>query len=114
MGMLVRMGDIEGQTLALVGSAAVKAGRVRELSDVIMSARDMLRGRPVLQLAILHSILSSVTLHCVGEEDYLSELLHGLTDVTDFTEGDQFRTYYRRIATGLVHEYVVLPVRIFR
>jgi len=106
MGVLVRMGEVESQTLGMVGSAAVKGGKVRGLVDVVYSARDALRGRPALQLAILHSIMSSVTLHCVVEDEHLSELVQVLTDVTEFTEGEHFRVYYRRIATGLLHEYV--------
>ena len=106
MGVLVRMGQVESQTFGMVGAAAVKGGRVRALVEVVQSARDAMRGRPALQLAILHSILSSVTLHCVAEDEHLSDLVQALTEVTEFTEGEHFRAYYRRIATGLLHEYV--------
>ena len=103
---LVRMGQIESQTFGMVGAAAVKAGSVRALVGVVNAARDALRGRPVLQLAILHSILTSVTINCVAEDEHVSELVEGLADVTEFTEGDNYRNYFKRIATGLLNEYV--------
>lgn len=106
MTRLVQMGCIESQTFGMVGAAAVKAGKVRALADMVNNARETLRGRPVLQLAILHSILTSVTINCVAEDEHVSELVRGLTDVTEFTEGDHIRAYFTRIATGLLNEYI--------
>ena len=106
MAALVRMGQVEAQTFGMVGASAVKAGKVRSLTELVGVTRESLRGRPVLQLAILHSILSSITIHCVAEDDHVSDLVRSLADVTDFSEGEHFRQYFCRIATGLCHEYV--------
>jgi hypothetical protein len=75
-------------------------------ADMVMSARDGLRGRPVMQLAFLHSILASVTIHCVHEDDAVGDLVQALADLTEFQGGDHLREYFRKIATGLLHEYV--------
>jgi hypothetical protein len=110
MDQLVRMGHVEPQALGMVGMVAVKAGRLKEFADILRAAKDTLRGQTVLQLNILHSLLSSVTIHCVDDynerDEVVDDLVKLLCDVTDFSQGAHFRVYYCRIATGLLHEYV--------
>ena len=107
---LVHAGRIDTQTFQMVGIVAVKAGRLRALSEAAKLAGTKLGGRPLIQLAILHTIVSSLTIHCVkeaGEDGHcVGDLVQHLTACTDFTEGEQFRRYYARLATGLMHEYI--------
>ena len=81
----------------------------RQTARCRAAASAWLGGRPLIQLAILH-IMSSLTIHCVkeaGEDGHcVGDLVQHLTACTDFTEGEQFRQYYARLATGLMHEYI--------
>lgn len=62
---------------------------------------------PSIQVSIVHSILASIPMRCVAEEDAARAFVEGLTDLADFTNGEPSRDYFRRIAVGQVQNSIL-------
>ena len=74
-------------------------------ASLLAEAKDLV-GRPVLQLSIVLSILTGMPMRCVREEDAAQRFVETLCDLAVWSEGAAAGAYFKRIAVGLVSEYL--------
>jgi hypothetical protein len=81
---LFQQGQLEPVALGMVCSALVRAGRLRSGVEIINSAMRFMQERnqrPSVQVSIIHSILSSIPMKCVAEEDAARAFVEGLVSI---------------------------------